>query len=84
MTLISLSALETWLWNSADILRGSIDSSDFKNYIFAFNHSRFRITVSGRESQHQIREALDDFYREKAAEKIGPRVVQWSEKTGIE
>ena len=34
MTLLSLSALETWLWDSADILRGSIDSSDFKNYIF--------------------------------------------------
>ncbi len=34
MTIISLNALETWLWASADILRGSIDSSDFKNYIF--------------------------------------------------
>ena len=34
MTILSLSALETWLWDSADILRGSIDSSDFKNYIF--------------------------------------------------
>jgi type I restriction enzyme, R subunit len=34
MTIISLNALETWLWDSADILRGSIDSSDFKNYIF--------------------------------------------------
>lgn len=26
--------LESWLWDSANILRGSIDSSDFKNYIF--------------------------------------------------
>jgi len=26
--------IETWLWESANILRGSIDSSDFKNYIF--------------------------------------------------
>jgi type I restriction enzyme M protein len=31
---LSLEALETWLWESANILRGSIDSSDFKNYIF--------------------------------------------------
>jgi len=31
---LSLEALESWLWESANILRGSIDSSDFKNYIF--------------------------------------------------
>ena len=31
---LDLSTLESWLWGSADILRGSIDSSDYKNYIF--------------------------------------------------
>lgn len=31
---LSLDRLESWLWDSANILRGSIDSSDFKNYIF--------------------------------------------------
>lgn len=31
---LSLVTLEAWLWDSANILRGSIDSSDFKNYIF--------------------------------------------------
>jgi type I restriction enzyme M protein len=31
---LDLSTLESWLWDSADILRGSIDSSDYKNYIF--------------------------------------------------
>ncbi|WP_042146293.1 MULTISPECIES: class I SAM-dependent DNA methyltransferase [unclassified Pseudoalteromonas] len=31
---LTLEKLETWLWDSADIMRGSIDSSDFKNYIF--------------------------------------------------
>jgi len=50
----------------------------------AFNHSRFRITVSGRETRQEIREALEEFYREKAAEKIGPRVAYWSVKTAIE
>lgn len=34
MSKLDLSTLESWLWDSANILRGSIDSSDFKNYIF--------------------------------------------------
>jgi type I restriction enzyme M protein len=31
---LSVDALERYLWSAADILRGSIDSSDYKNYIF--------------------------------------------------
>lgn len=31
---ISLEDLKTWLWGSANIMRGTVDSSDFKNYIF--------------------------------------------------
>lgn len=30
---ISLEELKTWLWGSANIMRGTVDSSDFKNYI---------------------------------------------------
>lgn len=31
---LTLETLESWLWGAADILRGSTDSSDYKNYIF--------------------------------------------------
>src|SRR5690554_2275870 len=31
---LTLPQLETFLWKSADILRGKIDSSDYKKYIF--------------------------------------------------
>jgi type I restriction enzyme M protein len=32
---IMLDELNSFLWESANILRGSIDSGDFKTYIFA-------------------------------------------------
>lgn len=31
---ISLSELESWLFEAANILRGPIDAADFKTYIF--------------------------------------------------
>ena len=31
---LTVDQLEGYLWSAADILRGSIDSSDYKNYIF--------------------------------------------------
>ena len=31
---LTVDKLESYLWSAADILRGSIDSSDYKNYIF--------------------------------------------------
>ena len=36
MAKLTRTELETHLWKSADILRGSIDSSDYKIYIFGF------------------------------------------------
>ena len=32
--MLDVDRLERYLWSAADILRGSIDSSDYKNYIF--------------------------------------------------
>ena len=34
LTVLSVAQLEQYLWSAADILRGSIDSSDYKTYIF--------------------------------------------------
>jgi type I restriction enzyme M protein len=33
-TSISLSQLESHLWESANILRGPVDAADFKSYVF--------------------------------------------------
>ena len=38
---MNLTQLKQFLWRSADILRGKIDSSDYKKYIFPTKESKF-------------------------------------------
>lgn len=49
-----------------------------------FTYSRFIITVNNLSiSQAEMQSALLDFYKQKAIEKIGPRVKQLSQQTGL-
>lgn len=59
MAQLNLATLENWLWESANILRGSIDSSDFKNYIFGLLFlKRFNDVFEERVRQLQDVEGL--------------------------
>ncbi len=77
MTPAKLNELKAHLWESANILRGSIDSSDFKNYIFGLlffkrlsdvfdeKHEEFKATVG--EKLAKSKDLYTSFYRPEGA-----------------
>ena len=56
---ITLEKLERFLWKSADILRGSIDSSEYKHYIFGLLFLK-RLSDQFQEEYKQIKDDPED------------------------
>ena len=47
-------------------------------------YTKFKITVNRREDiQPLIQETISKFYKEKAIQKISPRLKNWSSETGL-
>jgi type I restriction enzyme M protein len=59
-TNVSLSALESHLWESANILRGPVDAADFKSYIFPLLFFKRISDVFDEEFEQALQESGGD------------------------
>ena len=85
MNKLTLEKLEHWLWDSADLMRGHIDSSDFKNYIFgllflkrANDQFMEESNIAVKEDGVSFEEALED---EDYHQFFIPKDAYWTELT---
>ena len=67
---VTLSQLESHLWEAANILRGPVDAADFKSYVFPLLF--FKRISDVHDEEHAT--ALKQFDGDDGATKCGPAI----------
>lgn len=75
---LTTESLERYLWSAADILRGSIDSSDYKSYIFGLLFLK-RLSDRFDEEYAEIKKQGHDPDEPDEHEFFVPKRARWSE-----
>jgi len=78
MDKIDLNTLKSYLWESANILRGSIDASDYKNYIFGLLFLKRLSDVFDEERERLKRESHVDLNDPDNYSFYVPEKAHWS------
>jgi predicted metal-dependent hydrolase len=57
---------------------------ELNNIFIEFTESKFKVSIpKSLDSQEELKQAFEHFFREKAFEKITPRIKKWSKRTGL-
>jgi type I restriction enzyme M protein len=78
---LTIDALERYLWSAADILRGSIDSSDYKGFIFGLLFLK-RLSDRFEEECEALVAAGDDPEDKDNHQFFVPKRARWGEIQG--
>lgn len=60
------------------------ENNELDHIQIEFNESKFKVsTPKSKNNQEELQAAFQSFFKDKAKEKIQPRVEKWSKKTGL-